>query len=168
MVLIVAWVVVLVGCGVPERGSPDAGATADTGRADAAIDESLMPFATTGVTPAGSLVDARFIGVQFRDGFCPRGLRVSLYRTNHLRQYPIVYFEVPMPWESTEPPTGTIDATAEILSPSDIMAPASFEVAHVDLPPTDPLRTAGRMTVSTTGWQVDFSFDAEAEHLTCF
>lgn len=158
----------LVGC-VPER---DASSVTDAAVAvdavpDAPIDESLIPFTTTGTTPAGSLDDVRFMGVDFLDGFCPPGYTVRLYRTNQPSQVPVVRFEIPIPVEATEPPTGTVVATAWLYNVSQTSSQVAFEIVHVDIPPTEPLRIAGRITASSGGWNLDISIDANTERLTC-
>jgi hypothetical protein len=166
LVLIVA----LVACDPSDdRGSAgmaDA-ATNDAAILDAAIDETRMPFTTTGTTPLGSLDDIRFIEVGFLDGFCPSGYYVDLYRTNAPAEGPAVMFLVPVPAELMQPPTGTIAARAWLPSGTPSTDQVSFEIVHVDIRPTEPLRIAGRMRASTGGWNIDFSIDATTRPLIC-
>lgn len=164
----VVLLVALIGCGTPERGNPDG--SDDAGAVDAAINESLLPFTTTGMSPAGSLDEVRYIGATFLDGFCSRSILVSLHRTNLVPVNAMVWFLIDMPQDwSAPPPTGTIDARAQIPFSTDpaLEAQGRFEIVHVDLPPTEPLRAAGRLRVEAEWWQVDFSFDLQASHHVC-
>jgi hypothetical protein len=132
---------------------------------DAPSDEALIPFTATGTTPAGSLDEVRFMGVAFFGGFCPPSYIVKLYRTNRPLQVPVVGFEIPIDVDATEPPTGTLDAKASVDPQTSTQV--AFEIVHVDIPPTNPLRIAGRFIASSGAWDFDISIDAHTEPLIC-
>jgi hypothetical protein len=126
-------------------------AAVDTVPVDAAIDESLVPFTTTGTTPAGPLDDVRFIRVGFLAGFCQAGYYATLYRTNELHDEAVVVVFIPMDETMTEPPTGTMAAEAWLGSDyTQRTDQVSFEVVQVDLPSVEPFQIAGRVTASTS------------------
>jgi hypothetical protein len=155
--------VALAGCGTPGRDAPDAAVDA---LPDAKIDELRVPFTTTGTTPAGSLDEVRFIAINYLGGFC-NGYGVNLYRTNEAVEDAIVEFHISTS-ELTEPPIGTIGASARTGSvPLHRTDDVTFEVVHLDLPPSTPLRLAGRMYASTGAWLIDFTIHGQADLASC-
>lgn len=107
----------LLGCDPPDRGNTlDSGNTLPdaSGATDGAIvDPERMPFTTTGTTPAGSLDDVQFMSVRFIGGNCPGTYYLKLYRTDDPGDSELVTFDVTLPPNTTEPPTGTIMAEAQ-------------------------------------------------------
>jgi hypothetical protein len=129
----------------------------------------LMPFTTTGTTPAGSLDDVQFIRISFMGGSCPGTYSLELYRTT-ADSIPVVRFDVTLPPNATQPPTGTIAASACTLSGG--TDGVNFEIVQLDIPPINPqqptmLRIAGRMTINSGPWNVDFTVDATTPNAIC-
>ena len=163
----------LVGCGSPdERGGVnvmvDAAAPGDA--TVSPIDAERTPFTTTGTTPAGSLDDIRFMSVEYIGGDCPGTYYLKLYRTDALEEQAVVTFTVTIPPRATEPPTGTITASAQ--AGTSTTDEVSFEIVQLDAPPADDTQTmtvriAGRITINTPAWNVDFSVDVTTPNKIC-
>ena len=160
----------LAGCSsIESTGGRDAAVVIDAPRRDAGIDAERMPFTTTGTTPAGSLDDVRFIEIDFLSAFCLPGYYVGLYTTNDLYAEAAATFYIPITSEVTQPPIGTIAASAWPGDDYDQRTEdVSFAIVQLDIPPTSPLRIAGRMTIGTDGWNVDFMIDAQVTAGSCF
>lgn len=168
----------LVGCSSPDedRGSANAMVDAATpsdatsaGDAPSPI-AARTPFTTTGTTPAGSLDDIRFMSVEYIGGNCPGTYYLKLYRTDALEEQAVVTFTVTIPPNATQPPTGTIMASAQAGAAT--TDEASFEIVQLDAPPPDDTQTvtvriAGRITIDTPGWNVDFSVDVTTPNKIC-
>ena len=119
------------------------------------------------MTPLGSLDDVRYMTVGYFDGFCEPGYTVRLYRTNELYELPVATFYIGIPRTQTTPPTGTITATAWPRDAHSLVTDVSFAIVQLDIPPTAPLRIAGRMTTTSAGWTVDFTMDAMTTAASC-
>jgi hypothetical protein len=129
-------------------------------------DPSLMPFATTGTTPDGSLDDVRYLRVSYMTGFCQPGYYFDLFAT--AGSDPVVVVQIPHPFMELSPTT--VAAIAWL--PSDFYSKrtdqARFEVVQLDTPaPSQPLRVAGRVTVNDGAWNFDFTVDATTEQFNC-
>jgi hypothetical protein len=122
-----------------------------------------------GTTPAGSLDEVRFIDIAFLTAFCQPGYYVDLYRTKEYFEEAVVTVHIPIEPRLTEPPTGSIMATAwpgeDYTQSTDAV---SFAIVQLDIPPTDPMRVAGRVTVATGAWNMDFTIDALTTPISCF
>jgi hypothetical protein len=137
----------------------------------AAIDDSLVPFTTTGTTPAGSLDDIRYLGISFLGGDCLPAYNLVLYRSieSGSNTYPdaVVFVAIPFPFTELSP--GTVAAHAWLYSDYDgtCTDEVRFEVVHLDPPQDGPMRIAGRVVANDGAWNLDFSIDATAVPINC-
>lgn len=174
-------VVGLVGCESPRRTAPDAASTEDAAT-DGSVacrrlasphpnpvssgSASIVPFTTTGTTPAGSLDDVRYLGVAYVNGDCGDSYLLDLYRTSQSSDYEaVVQIQIRFPFTEVSP--GTIAASAIDFSCA-TSEQVRFEVTHIDPPQApEPLRIAGRVTVNDGAWNLDFTLDATTQIATC-
>ncbi|NVB79017.1 MAG: hypothetical protein HOV81_11515 [Kofleriaceae bacterium] len=171
----------LLGCGSSDGDRGGANAMAD---AATTVDATMpgdppgvppstaarTPVSATGTTPAGSLDEARFMSVDYVGGHCPGTYYVRLYRTDAPEDQGFVMFIVSIPRNATQPPTGTIGASAWAGAAK--TDDASFEIVQLDAPGPDDTQTltvriAGRLTINTPGWNVDLDVDATTPANVC-
>lgn len=172
LALVLACAAAVVGCDVPDRASganPDAVVLENDASGGGQTDPNRVPFSTTGTTPGGSLDDVRYMSVEYIGGNCPGTYFLRLYRTNAIEESELVTFWITIPLNA-EPPTGTITGNARAGTAT--TKAVSFEIVHLDAPPSDivdppTVRIAGRLTVDTSGWSVDFNVDATTTTKVC-
>ncbi len=165
----------LIGCGSPdERGDVnamvDAATHDETDAPGISLDAERTPFTTTGTTPAGSLDDVRFMSVEYVGGHCPGTYYLKLYRTDAPEDGPVATFGVTIALDAPRPVTGTVAASG--WAAAMMTDEGTFEIVQLDAPLADDLQTtmvriAGRMSINTAGWNVDFEVDATMRNKIC-